>query len=828
MNRDSQTSDTILCLHPDEDPAATHRFRLESTLGTGGSARVFRVLRLDEKGGSVCGTLKQFTRAGQAVTTRLRLVCRSLRRFKRQETLSVFIPYMVLYADDEGRPALFTPEDRRGITLARYLEELGPASDTEALCQVLAAVCAASLAVWQLNRQRALLLDIKPDNILLIQRESPAGGPTYLQDSVELFDTDSLLEGSPQAFDPLWLPQSPGFTAPELGGARTEPRRCAIGPASDVYALAATLFHALTGQLYPPEDGDLHTALLRGRFGPVLPAEAAGQLTDLLERALQFNAYQRMNSCAQFARGLDRILDGLRRTAARQEDRDRRELVARLSRMFAYLFYRWPCYLYTAGGHLRVALVSDGDEEAVFAALDALVTSCPVAGKGLQITVAMPDAGQTVARWYVRMQDPHRLFDLAPGPDWGPCDWEQTAAQIRWLDCTPDEESVEQLCTDLDTHYWLLLMRDADRAETLAIDWPEDDFPTFVACTLPGRRPPCPRISGTTRQVFLSPATVDDVFAEQADRMAFAAHLLYEQARDPHVQEATARSTFAAGYNRQASLETGLAVKYRLFSAGVVWNGDPDAMARAYRDALDRDPALADRLSWLEHRRWMLSKMVQGAHRLPDTEYSLLLDGGAGYAGTHLNREGRLYHAYLVPSRLGPRPAGWRIAGEWKAHPLDEPLPAGLDALDRAGITLYRMYARAAGETDLSGETQALRRQTGRLSAWLRAAGRHTAARALDSGTETLLTALEAVEAGDPAGVNRWEAARHGLADTLTSLRGRAPWVTACEGALELLRANSFCLVQRLRSPDPKVLDDTLIQNLPRLLTAGAPPKGES
>ena len=830
MNCDFHTSsaDTLLCLHPDNEPSLTHSFRLGTPLGHGGSARVFRALRL-EKGGDVYGTLKQFADGGPAVTDRLRQVCRTLRRLKQQEPLSVFIPYMVLYTDDEGRPCLFTPEDRRGITLAQYLDQLGPEPDLDALCQVLAAVCAAALAVWQMNRQRTLLLDIKPDNILLIERESPAGGKTYLQDSVGLFDIDSLLEGSPRGTEPSWLPCSPGFTAPELGGARTEPRCCAIGPASDVYALAATLFHALTGQLYPPTDCSLRTALIRGPFGTVLPTDAADQLAALLENALQYNAYQRMRSCAEFARRLNRILHTLRRRAVRQEEQERRELVESLPRMFAYLLYRWPCHEYRTGRFLRTAIVSDGDTEAVFAALNALLKGCQVLGMLLQITVAMPGAKQTVECWCHRMQNADRFLDTAPGPGWGECDRQSKVAQIRWLEFQPGEEQIDQLCGDLDAHYWLLLMRDTDRAEQLAAAWPEDDSPTFMAYTMPGRRPLYPRTSGTLKQVCLCPGAVDDVFVEEADRMAYCAHLLYERERDPYVQEDTARRTFALAYNRQASLETGLAVKCRLFSAGVAWSSDREAMARGYQAALEKNSRLAEELSWLEHRRWALSKLVQGARCLPAEEYSLLLEGGAGHAGTHLYRCERLYHAYLVPSAPAPRPEGWRTGREWAAQPYDAPLPAGLDPLDRVGIALHRMYAKAAAETDLTQDTACLHRQTERLADWLYRNGRQTAARALQRTVNELLAALDGLQAADPTAVSRFETSRQALVLALQDFHGNAPGITACESVLEMLRADSFCLVQNCRSPDPKCLDDTLIRNLPQLLGVdGTQLKGES
>ena len=270
------------------------------------------------------------------------------------------------------------------------------------------------------------------------------------------------------------------------------------------------------------------------------------------------------------------------------------------------------------------------------------------------------------------------------------------------------------------------------------------------------------------------------------------------------------------------SKETGLAVKCRLFSAGVAWSSDREAMARGYQAALEKNSRLAEELSWLEHRRWALSKLVQGARCLPAEEYSLLLEGGAGHAGTHLYRCERLYHAYLVPSAPTPRPEGWRTGREWAAQPYDAPLPAGLDPL-------HRMYAKAAAETDLTQDTECLHRQTERLADWLYRNGRQTAARALQRTVNELLAALDGLQAADPTAISRFETSRQALVQALQDFHGNAPGITACESALEMLRADSFCLVQSCRSPDPKCLDDTLIRNLPQILGVdGTRLKGES
>lgn len=815
--------DTVLTLHPDQHPEIACRFQLEQCLGQGGTARVYHALRLETDGG-VGGTLKLFTDPAPQALERLRQVCKHLHRMKLQESLSIFIPYMVLYRDEKDQPCLFTPEDRRGITLTRYLERLAPTPRREELCQVIASVCAAALAVLQINRQGTLLLDIKPDNILLIERQDPVGGTKYLWDSVGLFDIDSLLQGDPAQADPEWLPCSPGFTAPELGGPGVAPRRCAIGPSSDVYALGATLFCALAREIYPPERGDVRSALRLGPFGKLLSSSILDQLVYLLENALQYSPYQRLRDAADFARRLDRILEGLRRETVAETDRDRQKLTRGLPRMLAHLLYRWPCHEYACDGVIRVAVLSDGNENGVLTALDALVKSCQVLGQLLQITVVMPGAEQTVRGWYGRIQARAELLEIGPAFEEYAFGEKAPAARVLWQNA--EMPLTAGLHRRLQAKYWLLLMQDPERSEEMAASWPAEETPALVAYAVPNGKTLYAQTDGELKRVRLCPAAVDDVFLEQADRMAYCAHLLYERARDPHVADATVQQTFAESYNRQASLETGLAVKCRLFSAGVRWSGDIRAMAEAYREALARCPDLVRKLSWLEHRRWVLSKMVQGARKLAEEEYPLLLDGGAEEAGTHLRRDGQLYHAYLVPGSDAPRPDGWQTAQQWAKQPVDAPLPPELDELDWTGIRLHRMYAAAAAQRDFSQAEAELKRQLDRLGVWLREQGRNTEAHTLQSGFAALIQALENMQQKTEVtdAVSRWEKARRTLSDTLHQQRDKAPYVTCCESALELLRAESFCLAQSCRCLDPKALDETLVRNLPQML--GEPASG--
>lgn len=820
-----------LCLRPDGQTGQTLSFTIDRPLGQGGTAFVYKATRED----GVYGTLKVFCPAGEdwqpQDTQRLRQTCAALHRLKRQETLGLFIPYMTLYLDEADRPRLFTPEDRRGITLAQYLQELPPAPTPGMLFQVLHAVHTTALAVHQLNEQNALLLDIKPDNILLLQRAAPTGESRYLQDSVSLFDIESLLPDYPTAADRTPLPFSPGFTAPELGTPWAMAHRRRIGPASDVYALAATLLFSLTGRTGPLYGEELAAALRSGPFGALWQEADCRRMVLLLGQALEPNAFRRTFNASVFADRLQNVTEMLQQRYTLEKQANDLRLKDHLPQILAHLLYRWPCHDFAGAGPLQVGLVSDSNEEAIRQALNLLVRSCQLLDRPLQILVVMPGARQLVRQWREGLYRPETWLQWGEGPAFSPCDPCRYAAQIHWMDAAPD--TVLDAPAREAIPYWILLPTAADTALAWAARWQPTDGPGLLAYLCPPGAPPHNHGPASLTRVALRPFPPDDLFTEWANQLAYRAHALYERERDPGVSEATVRRTFAESYNRAASLETALAVKCRLASAGVRWQRDAGAMIRDFRAALDADATLLPRLSWLEHRRWMISKLVQGARPLSVEEFPLLLDGGAQQAGTHLRREGRLFHAYLVPSRWTPRPQGWQTAEEWARLPLDAPLPEGLDELDRAGLTLYRMFAREARNSHPEPMYRLVDTLCTQVGRWLEEHRPGTEAAALYADRDRLGQALEALQ--DPlagnAVVEAFLTSLHGLEERLQRLEDLVPYAARARQTAALLEDTCFCLLQSRRCIDPKRLDDTLIENIPLLLPAmegTPPPEGRS
>jgi len=136
---------------------------------------------------------------------------------------------------DGPRPHLLM-EHLEGPHLSRLLRKFG-ALGPEQLLPLALQLCS---ALHYLHGRRLVHLDVKPRNIIM-------GAPPRLIDLsiMRTFDQAAALRG-PVGTDP--------YMAPE----QCDPARGTVGPEADVFGLAATLYHAITGHRpYPrPKDYD--------------------------------------------------------------------------------------------------------------------------------------------------------------------------------------------------------------------------------------------------------------------------------------------------------------------------------------------------------------------------------------------------------------------------------------------------------------------------------------------------------------------------------------------------------------------------------------------
>jgi len=147
--------------------------------------------------------------------------------------------------------------------------------------------------------------DLKPDNILV----SPDGRPRILDFGVskridEAASGELTLSGE--------LVGTPAYMPPE----QAEGRGNDIDTRSDVYALGATLYEAVTGGRRPFEGGSVTDILTRVLLEDPLPPSSVDsdlpwELDAIVMKALEKSPAKRYQSAAELVEDLERFLDGL-------------------------------------------------------------------------------------------------------------------------------------------------------------------------------------------------------------------------------------------------------------------------------------------------------------------------------------------------------------------------------------------------------------------------------------------------------------------------------------------------------------------------------------
>lgn len=274
------------------------------------------------------GTLNIPAELREGQRKRLEEVNRHLHEIKSEGLgLRHFIPNMEVFTCGKV-PYLFTAESYSGETLAQFCQKQAWTCPTETtLRQILNAIYALACADAQLCAAGAMLLDIKPENILMVYRSTPNGlRKDAFLDTVSLFDVESIVLKSQVGSKDLMLPFSAGFTAPELGGYMSSARRN-IGESADVYAMAATLFYCLTQKLVWLDTAQGYAeALQNGPFGAVLTDEQRTALGSLLARALVYEPEHRMQAPEAFAAMMEKVLHAAQTSAAEQLADRRRKM----------------------------------------------------------------------------------------------------------------------------------------------------------------------------------------------------------------------------------------------------------------------------------------------------------------------------------------------------------------------------------------------------------------------------------------------------------------------------------------------------------------------
>jgi len=205
----------------------------------------------------------------------------------------------------------------RGVDLKVGIERMRRTEDGWTLVRVIEAICRAAQAVEHAHRRGVVHRDLKPANLMVgdlgeiwvldwglaqLQRVPLAGAEAGVDSETHLLLRAGGIVGTP------------GYMAPEQAEGLTG----ATGTHSDVYALGAVLYHALTGEMpytSPPQSCAADTIVQRTLSGPPrsvheLEPQAQPELVAICEKAMQRDPAQRYASALAMAVDLRAWLEG--------------------------------------------------------------------------------------------------------------------------------------------------------------------------------------------------------------------------------------------------------------------------------------------------------------------------------------------------------------------------------------------------------------------------------------------------------------------------------------------------------------------------------------
>lgn len=262
-------------------------FELKRRLGKGGMGEVFlaRQISLDR------------TLALKTLTKELAKQEDFVKRFQREARAMAKIEHnnvVKVYAVDSFKGIHFVAiEYVDGESIQDWLDKLGQLSVPDAVH--IAAVCAEALR--HAHSENMVHRDIKPDNILLT-----SSGVVKVADFglAKVIDEDLSMTQSGQGLG------TPLYMAPEQArSAKHVDQRC------DIYALGATLYHLLTGQL--PYNGDSALELIIAKEKGVYTSakkqrsEIPERLDLIIDKMMAKNPDHRYKSCEEVVHDLSAL-----------------------------------------------------------------------------------------------------------------------------------------------------------------------------------------------------------------------------------------------------------------------------------------------------------------------------------------------------------------------------------------------------------------------------------------------------------------------------------------------------------------------------------------
>ena len=184
----------------------------------------------------------------------------------------------------------------------------------------------------------------------------------------------------------------------------------------------------------------------------------------------------------------------------------------------------------------------------------------------------------------------------------------------------------------------------------------------------------------------------EDAYRQQLERVALNLHYLYSKHQNERARYEDIAREFEEPYTYTSNIEAALHIRTKLACCGIL-DDDLATAAAKFAKRIALEPELIERLQVLEHRRWMLSKLLDGYRQMESVEQIY-----RNYAGTHSSA--KKWHCCLVS--CDPTGKSKLCDADWE-HSAQSVRPE-LDDLDRVSLQIHEqcriISERTAGQVD--------------------------------------------------------------------------------------------------------------------------------
>lgn len=367
----------------------------------------------------------------------------------------------------------------------------------------------------------------------------------------------------------------------------------------------------------------------------------------------------------------------------KEKEKQKKKLEQTLGISFCKLMEEHPLYDSREDGKLSVLLIGKG--LCLELLRDKILSNGQLLDTELEVTILTDDPKRDLDALRADAPDLTRFVDLGCEEDrlevekpWAKVRYVPSKLTLKELRGAPNQYS--------DHRYVLISTGDTESNAEIAAFFPQGECVAAYVQEVQGKEK---LIFPQRRRIGEQGSDQRKVYGSLIEPVAYNIHHAYERGNNPWATDEEIERSFQDPYNQESNLECALHIRSKLQCCGIDTD-DPKQAVEKFQNKLseDRGGELVSKLSYLEHRRWSISKLLQGLCRPADLEGIYSEPGIATHSKT--------WHCALVPYGIPGTCRDGLVETDWIHGDPDS--VEGLDELDKQTLRIHKKCGEISRE----------------------------------------------------------------------------------------------------------------------------------